>query len=267
VTEIRGKSASWSASCIAPATTTPPPASSSTGRLSIPSRSSVRIVVSLNVGFWRLRYRIGTIHSEGLRLLSQPELHGFFEHCCLWFGRTSTERISRTSSVSSTTIKAKGYAGVRIAQREIRPNSKERVVDLDLSIEERKRIELHFLGRSELSPSDLRGAVTIFRDNYYSANELDESARNIHRLYQQRGFFEARVKWRWRNRSGDPVEVEFLIPRGPQLKVRDIEFAAGPAGKPLSYPAGKLEEQIRTRRYPRLGAGAWVKAALRQPWR
>lgn len=219
-----------------------------------PEQVSVRIVVSLNVGFWRLRYRIGTIHSEGVRLLSPPELHGFFEHCCLWFGRTSTERISEDIKRLVDHYQSKGYAGVRIAKREIRPNSKERVVDLDLSIEERKRVELHFLGRSELSPSDLRGAVTIFRDNYYSANELDESARNIHRLYQQRGFFEARVKWRWRNRSGDPVEVEFLIHEGPQLKVRDIEFASGPAGKPLSYPTGKLEEQIRTRRYPRLGA-------------
>ena len=119
-----------------------------------PEQVSVRIVVSLNVGFWRLRYRIGTIHSEGVRLLSPPELHGFFEHCCLWFGRTSTERISEDIKRLVDHYQSKGYAGVRIAKREIRPNSKERVVDLDLSIEERKRVELHFLGRSELSPSD-----------------------------------------------------------------------------------------------------------------
>ena len=218
-----------------------------------PEQVSVRIVVNLNVGLWRLRYRIGNVHSEGIKLLSPPELHGFFEHCCLWFGRTSTERINEDIKRLVDHYQNKGFAGVRIARREIRPNPKERVVDLDLAIEERKRVELYFLGRHELSQSDLRSAVTIFRDNYYSANELDESARNIHRLYQQRGFFEARVKWRWRNRSGDPVEVEFLIHEGPQLKVRDIEFAPGPSGKPLSYGVGKLEEQVRTRRYPRLG--------------
>ena len=218
-----------------------------------PEQVSVRIQINLNVGFWRLRYRIGDIRSEGIHLLSPPELSGFFDHCCLWFGRTSTERIAEDIKRLVDHYQSKGYAGVRVSKREIRPNRKDRVVDLDLAVEERKRVELYFLGRKELSQSDLRSAVTIFRDNYYSANELDESARNIHRLYQQRGFFEARVKWRWKNRSGDPVEVEFLIHEGPQLKVRDIEFASGPSGKPLSYSASKLEEQIRTRRYPRLG--------------
>lgn len=218
-----------------------------------PEQVSVRIQINLNVGFWRLRYRIGDIRSEGIHLLSPPELNGFFDHCCLWFGRTSTERIAEDIKRLVDHYQSKGYAGVRVSKREIRPNRKDRVVDLDLAVEERKRVELYFLGRKELSQSDLRSAVTIFRDNYYSANELDESARNIHRLYQQRGFFEARVKWRWKNRSGDPVEVEFLIHEGPQLKVRDIEFASGPSGKPLSYSASKLEEQIRTRRYPRLG--------------
>ena len=218
-----------------------------------PEQVSVRIQINLNVGFWRLRYRIGDIRSEGIHLLSPLELNSFFEHCCLWFGRTSTERIAEDIKRLVDHYQSKGYAGVRISKREIRPNRKDRVVDLDLAVEERKRVELYFLGRKELSQSDLRSAVTIFRDNYYSANELDESARNIHRLYQQRGFFEARVKWRWKNRSGDPVEVEFLIHEGPQLKVRDIEFASGPSGKSLSYSSSKLEEQIRTRRYPRLG--------------
>jgi len=218
-----------------------------------PEQVSVRISVRLNTGLWRLRYRFGNIRSEGVKLLSPLELRGFFEHCCLWFGRTSTERINEDIKRLVDHYQDKGYAGVRIARREVYPNSKERVVDLDLAIEERKRVELHFVGRKELSVSELRSVVTIFRDNYYSANELDESARNLHRLYQQKGFFDARVKWRWRNRSGDPVEVDFLIHEGPQLKVRDIEFVSGPSAKPLSYPPSRLEEQVRTRRYPRLG--------------
>lgn len=218
-----------------------------------PEQVFVRIAIDLGTGLWRLRYRMGNVHSDGVNVLSPTELRGFFEHCCLWFGRTSTERINEDIKRLVDHYQNRGYAGVRIARREIRPNSKERAVDLDLAVEERKRVVLHFVGRKELSSTLLRSAVTIFRDNYYSANELDESARNLHRLYQQRGFFEARVKWRWRNRSGDPVEVEFLIHEGPQLKVRDIEFAPGPTEVPLSYPKNRLEEQVRTRRYPRLG--------------
>ena len=227
-----------------------------------PGQVDVHIRVSLNVGFWRLRYPIGNIKAEGFSLLSKTELQGFFEHCCLWFGRTSTERINEDFKRLTDFYQQKGYAGVRLLRREIQPDRQRKRVDLDIAIDERRRIQLDFIGRKEVPENDLRGAVTIFRDNYYSSNELDESARNIYRLYQQQGFFEARVSWRWKRRTSDdmhhsikdaPLEVEFLIHEGPQLKVRDIDFVSGPGGAPLSYSAAKLAEQVSTRRYPRLG--------------
>ena len=89
--------------------------------------------------------------------------------------------------------------------------------------------------------------------------------------YQRRGF-QARVKWRWRNRSGDPVEVEFLIHEARSSKVRDIEFAPGPSGKPLmSYgveqagrTGGRRYPQLNiwgARRFPDVGSGAFPDVA------
>jgi outer membrane protein assembly factor BamA len=218
-----------------------------------PEQVDVRIRINLGVGFWRLRYKIGTIKSEGFSLLSQSELYDFFDHCCLWLGRTSTERLNEDFKRLIDYYQAKGYAGVRLTHREIQPDKAKHAVNLDLTIEERKRIVLKFVGRKQVSEKDLRSVVTIFRDNYYSANELDESARNIYRLYQQQGYFESRVTWRWKSRTTDPLEVEFDIHEGSLLKVRDIEFAAMPGKSALNYSATKLNDHISTRRYPRLG--------------
>lgn len=218
-----------------------------------PEQVDVRVRINLNVGFFRLKYSIGTIRAEGFHLLSESQLNNFFSHCCLWLGRTSTERINEDFKLLTEHYQANGYVGAHLYRQEIRPDHARRQVDLDLAIDERRKVLLHFVGRKNVSEKDLREAVTIFRDRYVGPNELDESATNIFRLYQQRGFFNARVNWRWRDRSANPMQVEFIIYEGPQLKVRDIEFLPTEGGPALTFDSGKLMEQIATRRYPRLG--------------
>jgi outer membrane protein assembly factor BamA len=193
-----------------------------------PEQVDVHVRIKLNVGFFRLKYTIGNIRAEGFHLLSHSQLAGFFEHCCLWLGRTSTERIKEDFNRIIDYYQSKGYVGVRLVKRDILPDHARRQVDLDLAIEERRRVSLRFVGRKRISEKELlkHDVITIFRDNYASANELDESARNIFRLYQAQGFFDARVSWRWLDRSSDPMKVEFDIYEGPQLKVRDIDFQA-----------------------------------------
>ena len=154
-----------------------------------PGLVDVYVRVRLNAGLFRLRYPVGEIRASGFTLLSQAQLADFFDHCCLWFGRTSTERINDDFKRLIDHYQSQGYVGVRLTKREVHPDPLRKRVDLDLAIEERRRIVLHFPGSRRINNDDLRGAVTIFRDNYASANELDESARNIFRLYQQRGFF------------------------------------------------------------------------------
>lgn len=219
-----------------------------------PGLVDVYVRVRLNAGFLRLRYNVGEIRATGFSLMSRDQLADFFDHCCLWFGRTSTERLNDDFKRLIDFYQSQGYAGVRLTKREVHPDPRQRRVDLDLAIEERRRITLLFPGSKRIKTDDLRGAVTIFRDNYASANELDESARNIFRLYQQRGFFEARVNWRWRDRTGDPMQVEFQIYEGPQFKVRELDFVSDDPANQLSYGEGRLAELITTRRYPRLGA-------------
>lgn len=220
-----------------------------------PDEVDVWVHVDLQAGLWRLRYNVGNIEPRGFTLLTPARVRSFFTHCCLWIGRTSTDRINQDFKQLVDHYLEQGYAGVRLLQRDQRPDPARRVIDLNITIEERRRILLRFTGRKALTERELRDAVTIFRDNYYSANELDESARQIFRLYQSQGFFDAKVNWRWLKRDGDTLVVEFLIEEGLQRKVRDVSFAAfSPGGaRPLTFPAARLQDLVNTRRFPRLG--------------
>ncbi len=226
-----------------------------------PEQVDVFVSVKLNAGLFRLPYDIGEIRSEGFSLLSSASLRNRFYHCCLWFGRTSPKRINEDIKQLIEYYQSAGYVGVRLVKHDIRPDHNRKRIDLDLGIEERRRILLHFIGLSKVTEKDLRrpdpltkqDIITIFRDHYVSPNELDESAYNIFRYYQSKGFFEARVGWRFRDRSANPLQVDFLIHEGPQLKVREIDFVPAAGGTALSFPQSQLSEQITTRRYPRLG--------------
>lgn len=220
-----------------------------------PEQVNVHVRVRLNVGFFRLRYNIGNINTEGFKLMTPAQIGSFFDHCCLWLGRTSTERIQEDSKRLLDYYKSKGYVGMRFVKYDIQPDRKRKQIDLTLAIDERKRVVLKFTGRKAIAEKELLkdGIVTIFRDNYASNNELDESARNIFRYYQTQGFFDAKVTWRWIDRAANPMRVEFLIHEGPQLKVRELEFVPAPGAPQLSFTQAKLAEQITVRRYPRLG--------------
>lgn len=217
-----------------------------------PQSVDVMVRVSLGAGFWRLRYQIGEVKASGFHLLSERQVRGFFEHCCLWLGRTSDTRINEDFKRLVEHYQKRRYAGARLVEREILPDRRRKRVDVRVTIEERKRVEILFTGRKSLSEKELLQAVTIYRDSYYGPSELDESARNIFRLYQQNGFFEAKVGWRWRRRDADPVVVEFLIEEGPRLKVRQVGFARFPGGA-LSFKEEELRDKVQTRPYPRLG--------------
>jgi outer membrane protein insertion porin family len=217
-----------------------------------PHLVDLRVRVHLNAGLWRLRYDVGTISARGVHLLSEKELRSVFDHCCLWFGRTSTQKINDDFKRLIERYQGKGYPGARVLDREVRPDRRRRAVDISLTVDERKQVKIAFPGRRRLPERDLMGAVTLFRDNYYSANEMDESARNLFRLYQQNGYFEARVSWRWKRRDTSPIEVEFVIEEGPLCKVREVGFV-GARARPLSFPEPKLQEVVQTKRYPRLG--------------
>lgn len=220
-----------------------------------PELVDVRVQVHLNTGFWRLRYPVGPVQAYGFHLLSKEQVRGYFEHCCLWFGRTSSDKINDDFKKLLDYYHAAGYASARLVTHEFHPDRQHKRVDITVAIDERKRIEVVFSGNRSLSVKELKEAVTIYQANYYSSNELDESARQLFRLYQKHGFFEARVSWRWRNRDSDPVVVEFLIHEGPELRVREVSFAAFPpeGGRGLSFDPAKLRDVVQTKRYPRLG--------------
>src|SRR5260370_18879568 len=129
-----------------------------------------------------------------------------FDHCCFWWGRYGEQRVRGAAREAERVLRDRGYPSARIepdtpgASDLDRKNHK---VTLSMRVSEKRRVEIRFQGNREFSERDLRDQLTIFTSGAYDQIELEESARTIHRAYQQRGFFEAQIHFERRRRGAD----------------------------------------------------------------
>ena len=85
-------------------------------------------------------------------------------------------------------------------------------VRLRLRATEKGKVVLHFIGNHAIDDKELLGKTTIFTAGSYDETELQESARELHRLSQSHGFLEAQVTLRHR-REGELHDITFLSRR------------------------------------------------------
>ena len=82
---------------------------------------------------------------------------------------------------------------------------------------------VRFEGIDELSAKDLKAVLTLNREGAYDDYEMAQSAKEIHRLYQSKGYLQAKVRFtRKVGILGD--EVTFHIKEGPYFRVDEIRF-------------------------------------------
>src|SRR5207249_1051419 len=111
---------------------------------------------------------------------------------------------------------------------------------LHVKVTEKARVDVHFVGNKHLTEKQLRDKLTLFTSGSYDEVELQESAKELFRLYQSHGYLEARIGFQRKRRTSDTAgaaaveDVTFLIEEGPQLKVRAIEFVAESGSAPLT---------------------------------
>jgi outer membrane protein insertion porin family len=210
--------------------------------------------IRINKGEW---LRLGTVLPEGNRAIHTDELFSIFDHCCWFWGRFGVGRMREDARDAEKLLYERGYPGARVRpefklERDVDP--KTRRVLLPVRVSEKRRVEVKFVGNRALSDRDLKEQLTIFTAGAYDDIELGESAKAIHRYYQQQGYFEAQVTFSRQRLSADLEQVVFTVDEGPELKVRRVEVLSE-SGAPLPF----AEEEIRsgaaleTKLFPRLG--------------
>lgn len=219
-----------------------------------PRREWIDLDVDLDLG---KAYHLGRVRPTGNHAISRPELFDVFDHCCFWWGRYRQQRVRDDAREAERVLRDRGYPSARVepdtpGERDL--DRKSHKVTLSMRVSEKRRVEIRFQGNRELSERDLRDQLTIFSSGAYDQIELEESARTIHRAYQQHGFFESQVQFERRRRGTDLEEVEFIIHEGPELKVRLVDFTSLTTGS-LTFSDEELagKAAIETKVFPALG--------------
>lgn len=173
-----------------------------------------------------------------------------FQQKILFYKRAfSTERFKEDAQSLVRRYHALGYPGVRVSERYTvdRGAPPSEAVHIKLKVQQRKKILLRFEGNKNLSDGELREALTLFEEGTYDDYELAQSAHQMRRLYQKKGYLQARVSFS-RKVGPDEDRVLFSIIEGPRLRIREVLFTGNRA-----FTDHQLRQVIRTRTFPWLG--------------
>ncbi len=220
-----------------------------------PPEEWVDLKVAIKLGKW---YPIGAVHGVGNRAISNDELYDIFHHRLFRWGRFSNQQMRDDAQKAEKLLRERGYPAARVvpqfdAVRDI--DVKNEQVVLPVTVIEKKHVTVKLLGNRVLSDKQLNDELTIYQTGAYDDVELAESARAIHRLYQQRGYFEVEVNFSRRRESDSAEEVTFFIEEGPELRVRHVEVASE-SGMPLHFADEQILQgaALETKPFPALGA-------------
>jgi outer membrane protein insertion porin family len=220
------------------------------------ARGSVDLFVNVKLG---PPYPLGPITFTGNHALPTEEIDPIFRHAD-WFTLWSSpepftqKQLREDLDTLVKKYRTLGYVGARVTSDFSVQKSVDRAaknVRINVSINERKRIEVAFEGNAGESDSSLRDQLTLISRGSFDDFEVDASADAIQRYYQQQGCFFARVDWRRERLSPDAERIVFSVDEGPTLKVRGVDFVGNRA-----LPTRDLAGVVSVRTYPFLGIGS-----------
>ena len=179
-----------------------------------------------------------------------PQIRKMFLQKLLFYQRAfSTERFKEDVKNLVQQYHELDFPGVRVREsyRVDRKRPADEAVRIALRIQQRKKVFIRFAGNDEIKSSKLKEALTIYDEGTYDDYELAESAKAIRRLYQSKGFLQARVHFT-RQVGERTDQVTFHLAEGPRFRIKEVLFAGN-----RSVSRDVLGKVVRTRTFPCLG--------------
>jgi outer membrane protein insertion porin family len=135
-------------------------------------------------------------------------------------------------------------------------------VDVVLDVDAGARLELSFQGNLALDDDALAAAATFAEARSLDAEEIDNTAEAIRRLYQREGYFEVEVDSRLLDRPRPTLGVHYTVREGRRAWLADVTLT-GTTALPPAQLAERAALRTRTRAWP-LRSGAWVDTWVEQ---
>ncbi len=117
-----------------------------------------------------------------------------------------------------------GYPKARIKLISKKIDFDAKRVDIGIEISEGPKVLLEFHGAKRVSRRALRKAVTLFREGSFDQYEMEESARAIKDLLQERGYPEPQVESAKEELPDGTIRILFLMTEGKEQRLRQVRF-------------------------------------------
>lgn len=235
--------------------------------LAIESKATVPSPVNLTVRLKLGRgYPLGKVTVRGNQAISTETIEDKLRHSdwlTLWTQPLPFKQSTARDDIGGLRNRYHelGYPAVSLLDT-TKTNPREKRVDLDLTINERKKVDVIFEGNHCCLDSTLRGQITLFTNGTYDDYEITASCDALLRGYHERGYMLAGVTAR-RERIAPALErVVFVISEGPKLRVRSVAFFGS-----QSFSQAQLSDVVTTKTFPwigYLGLGSGGYASPRQ---
>jgi len=215
-------------------------------------------------------YPLGPLNVTGATALPADDIADGFRHGnwrFVWLLPAPFSRSVLREDIASLTAHYRriGFPGVRV-QDDFNPDTSidraAKNVRLNITIRERRHVEVAFEGNHNRSAGSLQDLLTLLKHGAYDDVEAASSAAAIESSYHERGFMLVKVTWRRERISEQSDRMVFVIDEGPTVKVRGVSFEGN-----RSISSDVLADRVRTKVYPFLGAlglGEGGFASLRQ---
>ena len=211
-------------------------------------------------------FEIGTITVRGNNAIPAEDIRNRLRHKdwqTLWFFYAPFQQSVMREDLQALTQRYRdlGYAGARLTYT-TNPDYRARKVEVQVDVNERKRIDINFEGNRSISSDRLRDQLTIFTRGAYDDYEVESSAEAVAQYYRERGHLLVRVSWRRQRVAPQADRITFTIDEGASLRVRGVQYVGN-----QHLSRGNLSQVVNVKEFPLLGAiglGAGGYASLRQ---
>jgi outer membrane protein insertion porin family len=199
-------------------------------------------------------YPLGKVTVVGNQAMSSDDIESTLRHRdwhTFWFTHLPFQRLALRADETDLTQRYTklGFPGVRISD-DFDPvtsvDREDKSVHLQITVKERRHIELAFEGNHARSAAGLRNELT---KGVYDDVDATEAASTLEKTYRERGHMLAKVTWARQRVDETTDRITFMVDEGPVLKVRGVDFVGN-----QRISSSTLQEEVRTKEFPFLGA-------------
>ncbi|MFO0727128.1 MAG: POTRA domain-containing protein [Myxococcota bacterium] len=198
-----------------------------------------------------------TVRVSGSPILTEDDLGLLRRHWLLAFIERRFTPTAFEEAVDTMTdrLRARGWPEA-IIRAKTHLDLPAEAVDVDLEVESGPRIELIFVGNRALSDEDLAKLTTFAKAGSVDPQEIEATAAAIRRKYQEKGYYDVKVRADTVSAKKDLAKLSFQIEEGPRGFVRALELIGN-----AHVETAELEKRIDfyTRPAGLIVSGAWVE--------